>query len=60
MKTGRPKGDSTELITLRLPVTTMEIIKRRAEAANMEPSVWLRERVIYHEVLRSHGKRRTQ
>ena len=51
---GRPALEPTERITVRLPVSTLEIIRRRAEKANMPASVYLAERVIYHEVVRKH------
>ena len=53
-KRGRPALEPTETITVRLPVSTLDIIKRRAEKAHMAPSVYLAERVIFHEVVRSH------
>ena len=53
-KRGRPALEPTERISLRLPVSTLEIINRRAKKANMPPSVYLAERVIHHEVVRRH------
>lgn len=61
-KRGRPALEPTDTITVRLPVSTLDIIKRRAAKANMGPSIWLAERVIHHEVVRSHhpkAKRKT-
>ena len=51
---GRPALEPTETITVRLPVSVMDIIRRRAEKAHMVPSVYLAERVIHHEVVRKH------
>lgn len=51
---GRPKLAPTELITIRLPITTLEIIQRRSAKAHMPPSVYLAERVIHHEVVWKH------
>ena len=53
-KRGRPTLEPTERISLRLPVKVLEIIARRAEKAHMGVSVYLAERVIYHEVVRRH------
>ena len=53
-KRGRPALEPTQRITLRLPVSTMEILNRRAAKAHMVPSVYLAERVIHHEVVRRH------
>lgn len=57
-KRGRPKLEPTDRITIRLPVKVLDIINRRAEKAHMRPSVWLAERCIQHEVVRSHHRRR--
>ena len=54
---GRPRAEPTERITVRLPVKVLDVVRRRAEKASMEPSVWL-ARVIHHEAFRSHHKRK--
>ena len=52
-KRGRPALEPTRIFPVRLPVSTIEIINRRAGKASMGPSVWL-ARVIRHEVVRRH------
>ena len=56
---GRPVLVPTETITVRLPVSVMDIVRRRAKKAHMPESVYLAERVIYHEVVRKHYKRKS-
>ncbi len=51
---GRPALVPTEVITVRLEVSVMDVIRRRAKKANMGPSIYLAERVIHHEVVRKH------
>ena len=51
---GRPALEPTERITVRLPVSVMDVVRRRAKKAHMPDSVYLAERVIYHEVVRKH------
>lgn len=53
---GRPALEPTETITLRLPKSTMDIIRRRAEGAHMSPGIWLAQRIIPNEVVRKHKK----
>ncbi len=54
---GRPRLDPTVLFSIRLPITVITIIERRADKAHMGVSPWL-ARVIHHEAVRSHHKRR--
>lgn len=57
-RVGRPCQEPTEVVSIRLPVKTIELIQRRAGKARMPISVYLANRVIYHEVIRSHhGKK---
>ncbi len=57
-KRGRPALEPTERLSVRLPVSVMDVIRRRAKKANMAPSVYLAERVIHHEVVRNHNRRK--
>jgi len=53
---GRPALVPTMTITLRIPTPVMDIIRRRAEDSGMSPGIWLVERVIRNEVVRTHKK----
>ena len=54
LKRGRPALEPTERITVRLPLTTLEVVHRRARKAGMAPSAWL-ARIIHHEAVRNHN-----
>ena len=53
---GRPALVPTETITLRISTPVMNIIRRRAKDSGMSPGIWLVERVIRNEVVRTHKK----
>lgn len=52
---GRPARPPTKTLGVRLPLTTVTVIKRRAGKAGIPVSEYL-IRVIDHEVLRNHNK----
>ena len=58
-KRGRPALEPTDTITVRLPVTVLEVINRRAGKANMGPTIWL-AREIHNEVVRRHHKTKAE
>ncbi len=53
---GRPPGDKV-MMGVKIPAATAAIVKRRAENAGMSWNEYL-ARIIEHEVVRSHHKRK--
>ena len=55
---GQPRREATGVLLIRLPLTMIAVIERRAKKAHMAPSVYLAERVIWDAVMRDHDAKR--